>query len=50
MPRRTDAEAVSGHLLGVITGIRVLARTGADRKLLEVGIPAGACELLEGRR
>lgn len=30
-----DAEAISAHLLGVLLGIRVLARTGARRKLLE---------------
>lgn len=30
-----DAEEVSGHLLGVLAGIRVLARTGAKRKVLE---------------
>lgn len=30
-----DAEEVSGHLLGVVAGIRVLARTGAKRKALE---------------
>jgi TetR/AcrR family transcriptional repressor of nem operon len=35
VPRRLDAQAVSGHLLGVLLGIRVLARTGAKRKLLE---------------
>jgi TetR/AcrR family transcriptional repressor of nem operon len=49
VPRRTDAEAVSGHLLGVVTGIRVLARTGANRKLLE-SVARPALELLEGRR
>lgn len=47
--RRTDAEAVSGHLLGVITGIRVLARTGANRKLLE-SVARPALELLGSRR
>jgi len=35
VPRRLDADAVSVHLLGVLLGIRVLARTGAKRKLLE---------------
>ena len=49
VPRRTDPEAVSGHLLGVVTGIRVLARTGANRKLLE-SVARPALELLEGRR
>ncbi|MBN9536764.1 MAG: TetR/AcrR family transcriptional regulator, partial [Alphaproteobacteria bacterium] len=33
--RTIDAEDVSAHLLGVLAGIRVLARTGAKRKLLE---------------
>jgi TetR/AcrR family transcriptional repressor of nem operon len=33
--KRLDAEAVSAHLLGVVLGIRVLARTGARRKRLE---------------
>jgi TetR/AcrR family transcriptional repressor of nem operon len=49
VPRQTDAESVSAHLLGVITGIRVLARTGANRKLLEA-VARPALELLEGRR
>ena len=35
VPRQIDAEAVSGHLLGVLLGIRVLARIKARRKLLE---------------
>jgi TetR/AcrR family transcriptional regulator, transcriptional repressor for nem operon len=35
IPGKIDAEVVSGHLLGVLLGIRVLARTGARRKLLE---------------
>jgi len=34
-PTSIDAEEVSGHLLGVLAGIRVLARTGAKRKALE---------------
>jgi TetR/AcrR family transcriptional repressor of nem operon len=34
-PRALDAEEVAGHLLGVLAGIRVLARTGAPRKALE---------------
>jgi len=33
--RRLDVDAASAHLLGVVLGIRVLARTGAKRKLLE---------------
>lgn len=35
MPRNIDADAVSTHLLGVLLGIRVLARTLPDRALLE---------------
>ena len=34
-PRALDAEEVAGHLLGVLAGIRVLARTGARRRTLE---------------
>lgn len=49
VPRRIDAEEVSGHLLGVLLGIRVLARTGARRKLLEAAARP-ALDLLEGRR
>lgn len=30
-----DLDVVSGHLLGIVLAIRVLARTGARRKLLE---------------
>jgi TetR/AcrR family transcriptional repressor of nem operon len=47
--RRLDAEEVSGHLLGVVLGIRVLARTGAGRKLLE-SVAQPALDLLEARR
>jgi TetR/AcrR family transcriptional repressor of nem operon len=35
IPRDIDATAVSAHLLGVLLGIRVLARTRPDRALLE---------------
>lgn len=49
VPRRLDAEELSGHLLGVLLGIRVLARTGARRKLLEAAVRP-ALDLLEGRR
>ncbi len=45
-PRKIDAEEVSGHLLGVLLGIRVLARTGARRKLLE-GVAQPALDLLD---
>ena len=34
-PPGTDANALSIHLLGVLTGMRVLARTGARRQTLE---------------
>ncbi len=34
-PRGTDAHALSLHLLGVLMGMRVLARTGARRQTLE---------------
>lgn len=49
VPRTVDAEEVSGHLLGVLLGIRVLARTGARRKMLEA-VARPALDLLEGRR
>jgi TetR/AcrR family transcriptional repressor of nem operon len=35
VPKAIDAEAVSGHLLGVLMGIRALTRVKPDRKLLE---------------
>jgi TetR/AcrR family transcriptional repressor of nem operon len=35
VPRQTDPDELAGHLLGVVLGIRVLARTGADRAQLE---------------
>ena len=35
LARTLDPEQVSGHLLGVVAGIRVLARTGAKRGVLE---------------
>jgi TetR/AcrR family transcriptional regulator, transcriptional repressor for nem operon len=35
VPRRTDPDELAGHLLGVVLGLRVLARTGADRAQLE---------------
>jgi TetR/AcrR family transcriptional regulator, transcriptional repressor for nem operon len=46
VPRGLDAEALSGHLLGVVLGIRVLARTGAKRRLLE-GVAQPALDLLD---
>jgi TetR/AcrR family transcriptional repressor of nem operon len=35
MPRQTDPDELAGHLLGVVLGIRVLARTGANRAQLD---------------
>jgi TetR/AcrR family transcriptional repressor of nem operon len=49
VPRTLDPDEVSGHLLGVVLGIRVLARTGAKRRLLE-GVARPALDLLERRR
>ncbi|MFI5001871.1 MAG: TetR/AcrR family transcriptional regulator [Reyranellales bacterium] len=46
VPQKIDADEVSGHLLGVLLGIRVLARTGARRKLLE-GVARPALALLD---
>jgi TetR/AcrR family transcriptional repressor of nem operon len=46
VPRTLDPDEVSGHLLGVVLGIRVLARTGAKRRLLE-GVARPALDLLE---
>jgi TetR/AcrR family transcriptional regulator, transcriptional repressor for nem operon len=46
VPRTLDPDAVSGHLLGVVLGIRVLARTGAKRRLLD-GVARPALDLLE---
>jgi TetR/AcrR family transcriptional repressor of nem operon len=46
MPRDLDPEQVSGHLLGVVLGIRVLALTGAKRRLLE-GVAWPALDLLD---
>ncbi len=45
MPRNLDAVTVSAHLLGVLLGIRVLARTRPDRTLLE-SIARPALDLL----
>jgi TetR/AcrR family transcriptional repressor of nem operon len=46
VPRNLDPDDVSSHLLGVVLGIRVLARTGAKRRLLE-GVARPALNLLE---
>jgi TetR/AcrR family transcriptional repressor of nem operon len=35
VPKNIDADVVSGHLLGVLMGIRALARVKPERKLLE---------------
>lgn len=47
VPTRLDAETLSAHLLGVVLGIRVLARTGAKRRLLE-SVARPALALLDG--
>lgn len=49
MPRTIDAEEVSAHLLGVLLGIRVLARTRPERALLE-GAARPALALLKAPR
>ena len=35
VPRQTDLDELAGHLLGVVLGLRVLARTGANRAQLD---------------
>jgi TetR/AcrR family transcriptional repressor of nem operon len=35
VPRQTDLDELAGHLLGVVLGVRVLARTGANRAQLD---------------
>jgi TetR/AcrR family transcriptional regulator, transcriptional repressor for nem operon len=35
VPRQTDLDELAGHLLGVVLGVRVLARTGASRAQLD---------------
>jgi TetR/AcrR family transcriptional regulator, transcriptional repressor for nem operon len=45
--KRLDVDAASAHLLGVVLGIRVLARTGARRKLLE-SVAHPSLALLDG--
>jgi TetR/AcrR family transcriptional repressor of nem operon len=47
--RGLDPEQVAGHLLGVVAGIRVLARTGARRRVLE-DVARPALALLESPR
>ena len=47
--RRIDADSIATHLLGVIAGIRVLARTGAGRRQLE-DVARPALALLEAAR
>ena len=49
VPKKIDAEDVSAHLLGVLVGIRVLARTGAKRKVLEA-VARPALALLDAPR
>jgi TetR/AcrR family transcriptional repressor of nem operon len=48
-PKKIAAEDVSAHLLGVLVGIRVLARTGAKRKVLEA-VARPALALLDAPR
>lgn len=49
VPRKIDADSVATHLLGIIAGIRVLARTGAQRRQLE-DVARPALALLESTR
>ena len=49
VPRKIDAPSVATHLLGVVAGIRVLARTGAGRRQLE-DVARPALALLEAAR
>jgi TetR/AcrR family transcriptional repressor of nem operon len=42
---RLDPDVISGHLLGIVLAIRVLARTGAKRKALE-GVAQPSLDLL----
>jgi TetR/AcrR family transcriptional regulator, transcriptional repressor for nem operon len=35
VPKRIDADAVSGHMLGVVMGVRALTRVKPERRLLE---------------
>jgi TetR/AcrR family transcriptional regulator, transcriptional repressor for nem operon len=46
LPRSVDPEEMAGHLLGVLLGIRVLARTGATRRQLD-GVARPALKLLK---
>jgi TetR/AcrR family transcriptional regulator, transcriptional repressor for nem operon len=48
-PGKLDPDEASGHLLGVLLGLRVLARTGARRKLLEAAVRP-ALALLDQRK
>ncbi len=49
VPGTLDAEEVSGHLLGVLLGIRVLARTRVSRRQLE-DVARPALAMLEHRK
>ena len=49
LPRKTDPDELADHLLGVVLGIRVLARTRADRAQLEA-IARPALRLLDMSR
>jgi TetR/AcrR family transcriptional repressor of nem operon len=48
-PESLDAQETADHLLGILAGIRVLARTGAKRKALE-SVARPALALLDGPR
>jgi TetR/AcrR family transcriptional repressor of nem operon len=43
-----DIEVMAGHLLGIVVAIRVLARTGAKRRVLE-NVAQPALDLLHQR-
>jgi len=47
--RRMDSESASIHLLGVVIAIRVMARTGATRRVLEA-LAAPALDVLSARQ
>jgi TetR/AcrR family transcriptional repressor of nem operon len=49
IPHKLNPDKIAGHLLGVVLGIRVLARTGAKRRALE-SVAQPALDLLKRRR
>ena len=50
VPRQTDLDELAGHLLGVVLGVRVLARTGANRAQLDAVAKPALCLLAMPRR